>query len=88
MNEKKWSTTEEAIKLLRIGRSRLMDLKASGELIAGLHWVYLTGRKSGPIGWSIDAIHEWQIEQSRLITQAPLKAAESIESYEAIGLES
>ena len=46
---KKWFPTEEAIELLGLGRTNLLLLKDS-DLIAGVHYVYVTGRKRGTIG--------------------------------------
>ena len=82
MSLKKWVSTEDAVELLCIGRSRLMDLKSSGELKVGTHWVYSTGKRSGPIGWCIEKINQWQIDQSLQIVKAPQKAADAIDSYE------
>mgnify|MGYP001252952114 CR=1 FL=1 len=86
MNLKKFTSTEEAVELLGIGRSRLMALKASGELKVGTHWVYLTGRKSGPIGWSVEAINQWQIDESLRIVEAPINAASEIEDFSSMGV--
>ena len=86
MSLKKWVSTEDAVELLCIGRSRLMDLKSSGELKVGTHWVYLTGKRSGPIGWCIEKINQWQIEKSRCIVSDPEKAASGIEGFSSIGV--
>ena len=86
MQTKKFVSTEEAVELLGIGRSRLMELKASDELKVGTHWIYLTGRRSGPIGWSIESINQWRIEQSRRIVAAPEKAAFEIEDFSSMGV--
>tara|TARA_R100000152_G_C6650549_1_gene92293 strand:+ start:284 stop:673 length:390 start_codon:yes stop_codon:yes gene_type:complete len=61
-----WTRTQEVCIATGISKSRLMEMKASGELIAGKHWVYLTGKRSAPIGWDLDEIRDWQIQQTKL----------------------
>ena len=36
--------TEKAQELLGVGRTFLMEKKANGEFIVGIHWVYSSGR--------------------------------------------
>ena len=81
-----WASTDEVCAAIGIGRTRLMDLKASNELVAGKHWVYKSGRKSSPLGWDLEAIKNWQRQKAQEISNAPLKAAEEIESYQAMGI--
>ena len=61
-----WVKTEDAAKALNLGQSTLRELQRS-ELTAGIHWVYVSGRPSGPIGWSLAAMAEWQAESTRRI---------------------
>ena len=77
-----WASTEEVCSAIGIGRTRLMDLKASGDLVAGKHWVYRSGRRNSPIGWDIDAIRDWQRIKSQEINNAPVEAAEKISSFQ------
>ena len=77
-----WASTEEVCSAIGIGRTRLMDLKASNELVAGKHWVYKTGRKSSPLGWDLEAVRNWQRYKAQEISDAPVKAANEIEAYE------
>ena len=81
-----WASTDEVCAAIGIGKTRLKDLKASGELIAGKHWVYKSGRKSSPIGWDLEAIRLWQIEQAQEISNASLQAANDIETYSPLGV--
>ena len=81
-----YASTEEVCAALGIGRTRLMDLKASNELVAGKHWVYKTGRKSSPLGWDLEAVREWQRTKAQQISEAPIKASEEIESYQTMGV--
>ncbi len=81
-----WASTEEVCSAIGIGRTRLMDLKASGDLKAGKHWVYKSGRKSSPLGWDLEAVREWQREKAQQISEAPINSAEEIESYQAMGV--
>ncbi len=84
-NKKLWSSTEETCSALGINRTRLMELKAGIELVPGREWVYCSGKKSGVLGWDIEAMRQWQREKTLQLTQAPLKAAQGIETFEAMG---
>ena len=64
MTIKKWFSTEDACDLLGLGRTNLMMLKEN-DLIAGIHYVFVTGRKRGTLGWDVQAIQEWQIKKSQ-----------------------
>ena len=86
MNKPIWASTEEVCTAVGIGRTRLMDLKASNELLAGQHWVYLSGRRNSPLGWDIQEIRTWQKEKAQQISEAPLKAADGIEDYAPMGV--
>ncbi len=77
-----WASTEEVCRAIGIGRTRLMDLKASGELVAGKHWVYRSGRRRSPIGWDLKAVGEWQRIKSQELNAAPLIAAKKISSFQ------
>ena len=81
-----WASTDEVCAAIGIGKTRLKDLKASGELIAGKHWVYKSGRKSSPIGWDLEAIRLWQREKAQAISNASLQAANDIETYSPMGV--
>ena len=53
MNTCLWATIQEAAEALGLSVTRLRQLQAKGRLQPGVHWVYLTGTKGGPVGWSI-----------------------------------
>ena len=80
-----WASTDEASTATGLSRSRLMAMKASGELTAGKHWIYFSGKKNSPIGWDLDAIQLWQIEKAQEISNASLQAANDIETYSPMG---
>jgi len=86
MSKKLWSSTEEAAELSGISRTRLFELKNSGDLKAGFAWVYLTGRRTGPIGWNVAAIQQWQVDQTNKVFNASLEAADAIESFAEMGV--
>ena len=85
-NKSLWASTEEACSAVGISRTRLYELKVSGELLPGQHWVYLSGRRNSPLGWDIQEIRTWQKEKAQQISEAPLKAAEGIEDYAPMGV--
>lgn len=74
-----WSSTEETSATVGISRTGLMELKASKELVPGKHWVYLSGKKTGVLGWDLDEIREWQREKTLLIAEAPAKTLGDID---------
>ena len=81
-----WVKTEDAAKALSLGKSTLRELQRT-ELEPGLHWIYLTGRANGPIGWSLAAMAEWQADSTRRIVAEQEKAKQKriarIETYDA-----
>ena len=81
-----WAKTEDAAKALSLGQSTLRELQRT-ELVAGHHWIYLTGRANGPIGWSLAAMAAWQAESTRRIVAEQLAARQEriakIEDYDA-----
>ena len=86
MTIKPLASTEEASISTGISRSRLMAMKASGELTAGKHWVYFSGKKNSPIGWDVSKIRDWQIEQAKFVSEANEKAAAEIEEFADLGV--
>ncbi len=80
-----WASTEEVVAVLRIGRTNLMQLKRSNELIAGEHWVYISGKKHSPIGWDLEKVRNWQRDKAQKITNAPLEAVAEFEFYQRMG---
>jgi len=85
MTIKKWFPTEEALELLGLGRTNLLMLKEN-DLIAGVHYVYVTGKRRGTIGWDVAAIQEWQIKKTQEIEDKSKKIANDIETYAPMGV--
>ena len=81
-----WVKTEDAAKALSLGKSTLRELQRT-ELEPGLHWIYLSGRANGPIGWSLPAMAEWQTAATKRIVAEQAKAKQKriarIETYDA-----
>ena len=84
---KKWVSVNEAYNQSGISPSQLRRLKAEGSFTAGIEYIYISGRKGGPVGWYPSAIEKWQIKQSQLIADAPAKAASEIEDFSIMGAE-
>ncbi len=82
---KKWVSVNEAYNQSGISPSQLRRLKAEGSFTAGIEYIYISGRKGGPVGWDPSAIEKWQIKQSQLIADAPAKAASEIENFAIMG---
>ena len=81
-----WVKTEDAAKALNLGQSTLRELQRT-KLEPGLHWIYLTGRANGPIGWSLPAMTEWQAASTRRIVAEQERVKKEriakIEDYDA-----
>ena len=84
---KKWVSVNEAYNQSGISPSQLRRLKAEGRFTAGIEYIYISGRKGGPVGWDPIAIENWQIKQTQLIADAPAKAASEIEDFSIMGAE-
>ena len=84
---KKWVSVNEAYNQSGISPSQLRRLKAEGSFTAGIEYIYISGRKGGPVGWDPVAIENWQIKQTQLIADAPAKAASEIEDFSIMGAE-
>ena len=82
MNTCLWASVQEAAEALGLSATRLRQLQAKGRLQPGVHWVYLTGTKGGPVGWSIDAIREWQKEQTKACVEAERAHTAAIEVFD------
>ena len=79
-----WATCEETCNALGIGRTALWSLQKT-QLQPGKHWVYLTGKAKGVIGWDIKAIAEWQREETAAIAKQQHSKAAAIETYQEEG---
>ena len=77
----KWRNIEDTVYLTKISASQLRKLKAEGSFTAGIEYIYITGKKGGPVGWDPLAIENWQVKQSQLVANAPAKAASEIETF-------
>ena len=77
-----WANAQETANALGLSATRLRQLQAKGKLVAGQHWVYLTGTAGGPVGWDIAAIAEWQREQTALIAKEREQKAAAIETFQ------
>ena len=80
-SERLWVSAQEAADALGLSATRLRQLQAARQLEPGIHWVYLTGTKGGPVGWSIDAIRQWQVEATQAIANESRQKAAAIESF-------
>ena len=82
---KRFYTTSEILKLTNLSRTILMGLKSSGQLKAGIHYVYLGGKPRSNIGWDLEAICLWMRQSAMEAKNAPYIAAERIETFSEMG---
>lgn len=62
--KKRYFTTAEILELTNFSRTILMGLKSSGQLKAGKHYVYVTGKPRSNINWDLAAIEQWQKQET------------------------
>ena len=77
-----WLGVAQASQVLGISEATLWNLKNTNSFMAGLHWLYVTGKRKSNVKWNVDAIRQWQIEQTIETENAPLIAAKKIASYQ------
>ena len=75
----------QASKMLGMSEATLWNIKNSGELEAGKHWLYSTGKKASTVLFNVEMIRAWQIEQTKITEDAPFKAAHGIATYQKMG---
>ena len=71
-----------ASKMLGISQATLWTLKNSGQLQAGKHWLFATGKKASNVLFNVELIRDWQIEQTKIIDKAPKASAQKIATYQ------
>lgn len=81
-----WFAVADASKILGLSQATLWNLKNTGSLEAGKHWLYVTGKKNSNVRFNVDAILKWQIEQTIVNEESPLRAAKKIASFQKVGL--
>tara|TARA_B100002052_G_scaffold272454_1_gene274105 strand:+ start:1232 stop:1627 length:396 start_codon:yes stop_codon:yes gene_type:complete len=82
---KRFFTTSETVNLTNLSRTRLMELKVSGDLVAGTHWVYLGGNIKSKIGWDVSEIEKWMVEKTKKFLTTPEEAIAQMETYAETG---
>ena len=82
----RWFPIAVTAKAVLLGASTLRALQRDGQLIGGKHWVYLNGKRNGPVGWDPQAIAEWQSEQTQKVIasqkQSTTEKAAAIELFD------
>ena len=72
---------EDAASQLCVSISWLRSAKTSGELLAGDHWIFSTGKPKSRVLWNVKAIRQWQVAQTKLYAEKQQKLASKIEVY-------
>ena len=73
-----WSNIDETVEQVLLSKTSLYCLKNKG-FTPGVHWVYLSGGKHGTVGWNIEAIKQWQIDQTKEAVASSL--TKDVETY-------
>ena len=81
-----WYAVEDASKILGLSKATLWNLKNTGSLEAGKHWLYVTGKKNSNVRFNVEAIIQWQIEQTIFHEEAPLRRSKKIATFQKVGL--
>ena len=80
-----WFDKSQASKMLGLSEATLWNLKNTAALEAGKHWLYSTGKKASTVLFNVEAIRQWQCEQTKITEEAPKKAAQGIATYQKMG---
>ncbi|MCP4973358.1 MAG: hypothetical protein GY914_06755 [Prochlorococcus sp.] len=72
---------DSAASQLGVSKSWLRAAKSSGELAAGDHWVFSTGKPRSRVLWNVEAIRQWQVSKTKLHAENQHQLAEDIEIY-------
>ena len=80
-----WSTVVETAEACGLSESTLWRLKKEGELKAGIHWVYVSGKRTAPVGWNLDEIVKWQIDKSQKVEKQFQEDCRKLETYAEMG---
>jgi len=80
-----WFDKSQASKMLGLSEATLWNLKNTAALEAGKHWLYSTGKKASTVLFNVEAIRQWQCEQTKITEEAPKKAAKGIANYQKMG---
>ena len=75
-----------ASKMLGISQATLWTLKKSGQLQAGKHWLFATGKRGSTVLFNVESIRDWKIEQTKIIEDAPKASAQKIANYQQMGV--
>ena len=55
MNLSEWQGVAKTSQLMGVSQSLLWELKNSNELVAGEHWLYITGKPKSNVLWNVVA---------------------------------
>ena len=87
MNLSEWQGVAKASELIGVSQSLLWELKGSNEFIAGVHWLYITGKPKSNVLWNVNAIRQWQIDKTKESENIPDDiAAKEIATYQKMGV--
>ena len=82
MNLSEWQGVAKTSQLMGVSQSLLWELKNSNELVAGEHWLYITGKPKSNVLWNVVAIRQWQIDKTKESENVPDDiAAKRIATY-------
>ena len=81
-----WYAVADASKRLGLSQATLWNLKNTGSLEAGKHWLYVTGKKNSNVRFNVEAVLQWQIEQTVKNEDALIGNAKKIVSYQRVGV--
>ena len=66
---KRWASEGECVEALGLSHTVLTRLRASGDLVAGDHWIWIGGQRNGKVGYDLDRIETWQRERTAQIVR-------------------
>ena len=86
MSNQRWLSCGESSKILGISQATIWTLKNNDSLVAGVHWLYVTGKRNSNVLFNVDEIREWQKNETQRHQQEHIDAAKKIASYQKVGV--
>ena len=85
MANARWLSCSESAMILGISQATIWNLKNNDSFQAGVHWLYVTGKRNSNVLFNVDEIREWQKKETQRHQQEHIEAAKKIARYEKVG---
>ena len=69
LNEQTMGFRRGCVEALGLSHTVLTRLRASDDLVAGDHWIWIGGQRNGKVGYDLHRIETWQRERTAQIVR-------------------